>query len=236
MSEDMLLTPDAALPEVQRARAPWRLTGDGWILLLQMPPEMRGDSRHIPPALRDCPLGGPSIVMFVDYGDSPAGPYRELLYIPGRFTLPDSRRAWSVTRIYVSTWDSVVNGRLNWGIPKDRADFSREPGGDDGQGERIRVETGGRLVAELALRGRGPALPVSSGLLPAALGRIVQYHAGRRFEFTPGASGRAGLADATSMASDAELFPDLAGARVRLALRVPRFTLLFPVAEVAEPT
>jgi len=231
----MLLTPDAALPEVQRARAPWRLTGDGWVMLLQLPPEMRGDSRHIPPALLDCPLGGPSIVMFVDYSDSPAGPYRELLYIPGRFTLPDGRRAWSVTRIYVSTWDSVVNGRLNWGIPKDHAEFSREADDRDGHSERIRVETGGRRVATLALRSRGPALPVNTGVLPGALGRMVQYHAGRRFEFAPGASGRAGLADATSLASDADLFPDLAGARVRLALRVPRFALRFPVAEVTEP-
>lgn len=232
----MLLTRDAALPEVQRARAPWRLQGDGWILLLGLTQQARRDARHIPSALRDCPLGGPSIVMFVDYSESPAGPYRELLYIPGRFTLPDGRRAWSVTRIYVSTWDSVVNGRLNWGIPKDHAEFSREAdGGEDGRGERIRVEVAGRHVATLALNARGPAVPISTGLLPAALGRIAQYHAGRRFEFVPGASGRAGLARATSLESDPALFPELAGARVRLALRVPRFSLSFPVAEVSNP-
>lgn len=232
-SEEMLLTRDAALPEVQRARAPWRLRGDGWILLLGLPEEARRDPRHIPPVLRACPLGGPSIVMFVDYSDSPAGPYRELLYIPGRFTLPGGRRAWSVTRIYVSTWDSVVNGRLNWGIPKDHAAFSREPGGGDGHGERIRVQADGRSVATLALHARGPSLPVHAGFLPASLSRLVQHHAGRRFEFVPGASGRAGLAAADALESDPALFPELAGARVRLALRVPRFSLSFPVAEVS---
>lgn len=233
MSEEMLLTRDTALPEVQRARAPWRLRGDGWILLLSLPEEARRDARHIPSALRACPLGGPSVVMFVDYSDSPAGPYRELLYLPGRFTLPDGRRAWSVTRIYVSTWDSVVNGRLNWGIPKDHAEFSREPDGD-GRGERVCVQADGRRVATLALRARGPALPVHAGLLPASLSRLVQHHAGRRFEFSPGASGRAGLAAADALESDPALFPDLAAARLRLALRVPRFSLDFPVAEVSD--
>jgi len=233
MSDELLLTRDADLPEVQRAPAPWRLAGEGWILLLRLPEEVRNEARHIPTALRDCALGGPSIVMFVDYADSPAGPYRELLYIPGRFTLPGGRRAWSVTRIYVSSWDSVVNGRLNWGIPKDHAGFIREPVGGGGQGERIRVETEGRPVATLELRARGPAMPVHAALLPAALRRLAQYHAGRRFDFVPGASGRAGPAQARSLESDPALFPDLSRARVKLALRVPAFSLEFPLARIS---
>ncbi len=53
------------------------------------------------------------------------GPYDELIYVPGLF----SRRSPSdqqqpveyfpaITRIYVSTDESVYNGRKNWGIPK----------------------------------------------------------------------------------------------------------------------
>lgn len=233
MNDPLLLTPDAALPEVPLAPAPWRLRGDGWILLLRLPEAVRRDPRHMPPALRARPVSGPSLVMFVDYAQSPAGPYRELLYIPGRFELPDGRRAWSVTRIYVSTWQSVVNGRLNWGIPKDRADFRREP---DGAGERIIVAVEGRRVAELALCARGPAVPVHAGLLPASLRRLVQYHAGRCFALAPVSSGRAGLARAISLASDAALFPSLAGARVTLALHVPQFSLRFPAAVCGDPT
>lgn len=233
MSGELLLTRDADLPEVQLAPAPWRLNGEGWILLLRLPGDVRNDTRHIPPALRGCALSGPSMVMFVDYADSPAGPYRELLYIPGRFTLPGGRRAWSVTRIYVSSWDSVVNGRLNWGIPKDHAVFMREPAGRGAAGERIRVEIEGRRVATLELRARGPAMPVYAGLLPASLRRLAQYHAGRRFEFAPGASGRAGPAQVSSLESDPALFPDLSGARVKLALRVPAFSLQFPLARIS---
>ncbi|NGP53445.1 acetoacetate decarboxylase family protein [Thioalkalivibrio sp. XN8] len=233
MSEWRLLTPDSELPEVPAAPAPWRLTGDGWILLLELPEAARRDPRHLPPELRDCPLGGPAIVMFVDYAESPAGPYRELLYIPGRFTLPDGAHAWSVTRIYVSTWESVANGRRNWGIPKDRADFAREQAG---RGERLRVAAEGRMVAELELGARGPRLPARAGLLPASLRRLVQFHAGRRFELAPGAHGGVRLARVERLASDPGLFPALADARVRLALKAERFTLEFPVATSAAQT
>ena len=230
MNDPRLLTPDEALPEVARAPAPWTLRGDGWILLLRLPGAVRDDPRHLPPAFRDSPVSGPSIVMFVDYADSPAGPYRELLYIPGRFDVGGGRHAWSVTRIYVSTWESVVNGRLNWGIPKDRADFHRRPAG---RGETLRVEVDGQTVASFAFEARGLALPIHGGLLPSSMRRLVQQHAGRRFEFTPVASGRARLARATDLRSDAALFPEIAGAHVTMALRVPRLSLTFPVADVS---
>lgn len=230
MSSSILLTADEDLPDVRRAPAPWTLDGDGWILLLRLPEDVRQDARHLPPELRDQALLGPSIVMFVDYADSPAGPYRELLYIPGRCETADGRRAWTVTRIYVSSWDSVVNGRQNWGIPKDLAEFERT---STGRGERIRVAVGNRQIASLELESRGPALPVHAGLLPGGLRRIVQYHAGRSFEFTPVARGRAALARAGRLETDTGLFPDLAGGRLALALRVPRFRLHFPAPTAA---
>ncbi|MFU8820663.1 MAG: hypothetical protein ACNA8G_03810 [Gammaproteobacteria bacterium] len=135
-----------------------------------------------------------------------------------------------MTRIFVSSWESVANGRLNWGIPKDRADFHRQPAG---RGEILRVEVDGKPVASFAFEARGPSLPVHGGLLPPAMRRLVQQHAGQRFEFTPLASGRARLARATALRSDAALFPELAGAHLTMALRVPRFSLTFPVADVS---
>lgn len=225
-----LLTADHALPEVPRAPAPWTLHGAGWILLVDLPEAVRQDARHVPEALQGLPLEGPSIVMFVDYADSPAGPYRELLYIPGRVLFPDGRRAWSVTRIYVSSWDSVVNGRLNWGIPKDRADFDCR---SSGRGEHIRVTAGERLIASLELERRGLAWPVHGGLLPAAFRRVVQHHGGRRFELVPEARGRAGLARLKNATSDPDLFPALEEGRVNMAFHVPRFRLCFPPATIS---
>ena len=226
-----LLTPDAELPQVAFVPAPWRLEGDGWVVLLRLPAEVRDDPRHIPAELADCALGGPALLMFVDYASSPAGPYRELLFIPGRFTLPDGRKAWSVTRIYVSTWDSVVNGRRNWGIPKDLAEFERT---GRGRGETLVVRVGTREVARMEFAARGPALPASAGLLPAAVRRLVQFHGGRRFELAPGGRGRVRPGRTLGMDSDPALFPDLSAARAPATFQVPRFRLNFPVAKIDE--
>ena len=61
-----------------------------------------------------------------------------LLLIPGTMRFPDGRRYASFSRILVSTWDSVVNGRINWGIPKDRANF-----------DWVRGDGGALLLGEL---------------------------------------------------------------------------------------
>ncbi|KAL2911285.1 hypothetical protein HK105_209252 [Polyrhizophydium stewartii] len=99
---------------------------------------------------------GVGIVILVQYESSPAGPYDELLLMPGAFapqpgprrttlsasgaaTTPAAPAAAStavtvvrkgelmadrrITRIYVSTEHSVRNGRRNWGIRKELADF-----------------------------------------------------------------------------------------------------------------
>lgn len=54
-----------------------------------------------------------------------AGPYDELLYVPGYFNFKSEAGkdnfALSVTRIYVSAPASVKNGRANWGVPSELA-------------------------------------------------------------------------------------------------------------------
>lgn len=64
--------------------------------------------------------------MVLRYTESPVGPYDELLIIPGAFDSPpfsDDKENPRVTRIYVSTLASVINGRKNWNTPKHLARF-----------------------------------------------------------------------------------------------------------------
>ncbi|KXN92137.1 hypothetical protein AN958_09229 [Leucoagaricus sp. SymC.cos] len=56
------------------------------------------------------------------------GPYDELIYVPGRWKYPNNDLAFRVTRIYVSTKESTENGRRNWNIPKQVANFDYKPG------------------------------------------------------------------------------------------------------------
>ncbi|GAA5928852.1 uncharacterized protein JCM15063_003985 [Sporobolomyces koalae] len=115
---------------------PWDIKGEAWIFPLYTP--FSKDPIPLAPAaysefeagttfdLSDRYHGGVGMVMIIRYLDGPAGPYDELLYIPGLFTNKEKPEEYflTTTRIYVSTDISVANGRKEWAIPKHRAEFS----------------------------------------------------------------------------------------------------------------
>lgn len=229
-----MLIPHADLPQVPMAPAPWTLTGRGTILLVKLPKAALDDPSFTPPELRGQPRhGGFAMVMFVDYEDSAVGPYRELLYIPGKYDFPNGRH-YSITRIYVSSMKSVVNGRVNWGIPKDCCDFDYRYGADDR--DVLDVSLGGKRFAHLVVEARGPKLPFTTGLLPDFLLTLSQYYGGQQFTYIPSASGQVQFAKVRDWQFDGELFPDLAQGKVLACVRTPRFRMTFPVSEIrAQP-
>ena len=170
------------------------------------------------------------MVMLVDYENSAVGPYRELLYIPGKFAF-GRKVLQSITRIYVSSMESVVNGRINWGIPKDRCDFDCRYGGADGQ-DRLDASLGGRRFASFTFKPGKLCLPFTSALVPDALLTLAQIHGGRQFVYVPSAKGQVQFAKVTDWSFDSALFPDLAHGRVLACVKVPRFTMGFPVSAV----
>jgi hypothetical protein len=230
-----MLQPDETLPNVPLRPAPWDLSGSGWIVALKLPAPHPANDAFLPPELAGRGRSLASYLMYVDYAESGCGPYRELLFIPGAFPFDDGRRHLSISRILVSTWDSVVNGRANWGIPKDRADFEVEQGGAHGREERVRVTSAGREVCELrfATLRLAPRLPVHGALLPASLRTLAQRFRGRTYYYAPAARGWVRPGRLLSWSFDPALFPDLAGAAVVAALRVESFRLTFPVARIA---
>jgi hypothetical protein len=218
--------PDAALPEVAEAPPPWDLHGEGCIILLRQ----TAASPTLPTATDAEFAGGPAIVMFVDYAESPVGPYRELLYIPGRF-LFGGTRAWSIGRIFVSTWESVVNGRRNWGIPKDRADFERQAQGAGR--ERIQLRVDGRLLASLDISRKGPTLPFPGWLLGSGMRTLTQDYAGRRYTLAPTASGKARYARVHELSLSGADFGALDASNVIAATWIPAFRMRFPEARIS---
>jgi len=229
-----MLQPDAGLPEVPLRPAPWELRGRGWIVMLKLAPGAHAREAFLPEDQIGRARGLLSFLMFVDYESSGCGPYRELLFIPGRFEFGDGRRHYSIGRILVSTWGSVVNGRNNWGIPKDRADFEVRRGGAGGREDHVRVHADGREVAGLVFaRGRlMPSVPVSTGLLPASFRSFAQRFRGRTWYYTPEASGRARLGRLLGWRFDATLFPDLSSSAVLATLEIESFRMTFPVARL----
>jgi hypothetical protein len=107
--------------------SPWELQiENSWILPFHATtdiPEFQFSNREY----QRSDLEGLGMAMIISYKNSNAGPYDELLFatpcqsptVPGEF-LPTYR----IPLIYVSTEESVRNGRKNWGIRKELANFS----------------------------------------------------------------------------------------------------------------
>jgi hypothetical protein len=226
-AEALLLEPEN-LPEVPAHPAPWDLRASAYLLMLRMPENFDEAQAFTPPSLAGKLRGRIAYLMAVDYDKAPCGPYRELLFAPV-FEFADGKHA-SITRIYVSTYDSVVNGRRNWGIPKDRADFERAgaPEADD----RWLLRYGSRALAELEFHAFGPSLPVWGGVLPSSLRTIVQHWRGQEYRYLIKGKGSARLAKLKRAQVDASLFPELAQANVLAAFYMPVVELAFPVASV----
>jgi hypothetical protein len=229
-----MLQPDARLPDVPLSPAPWDLSGSGWIIALRLPPDSPARDAFLPAGLAGRGRGLASFLMFVDYAESGCGPYRELLFIPGTFPFEDGRRHLSIGRILVSTWDSVVNGRNNWGIPKDRADFEVERAAGNGREERVRVTSDGRELCELrfAQSRLAPSLPVNGGLVPVGLRTLAQSFRDRTYYYAPEARGRVRPGRLIAWRFDATLFPDLSAAPVLAVMKVESFRMRFPVARI----
>ncbi|KAH9818014.1 hypothetical protein DFH28DRAFT_1123950 [Melampsora americana] len=131
----------------------WRLLGEAWWLLLSVigkpednftpdlsrinaqPGEYQFSPSHFDPidqASRDFAntpgvfRGGTGTVQIIRYHSSPVGPYDELMIVPGNFNVPDELGGGcmsQITRIYVSSLQSVLNGRTHWNVPKNLAHF-----------------------------------------------------------------------------------------------------------------
>lgn len=219
----------AARAKVAAAPAPWRLQGDAWVLLLSMPKEIQLDGSFTPEALRGREAGGFSAAMVVNYTASNVGPYQEILWIPGTFRFADRKRQ-SITRIFVSTWESVENGQRNWGIPKDRADFRITAEGDGV--EHVVVSKNGTVFADFRVKKSGFSLPVPAIPLPKAMGELGQILDGKEYFYAPSVRGKFAGAKFLGGTFDGAQFPDLGRGRIITGVRITDFVMNFPVAEV----
>ena len=203
--------------------APWKLEGQGYILLYKFKKTFLRERGFIPEGVRDALSGGIGAVMLVDYTESEVGPYDELLFIPGKFRLGGGR--WDrITKIYVSTMVSVLNGRLNWAIPKERADFkfTRENGK-----EEISVTINEQSIFHIILESKGPRFPVDTRFLPFPL---LQGDEGSFLQTTFSGSGMGRFASVKKIEIDQSFFPDVSHVPPLAVIAVNPFRLTFPVA------
>lgn len=211
---------------VMDAPAPWTLLGRGYICMFRAPTALLDDERFVEPTLRG--KRGSSrfcYMMFVDYSDSPVGPYHELLFIPGSYPFEDGKRHLSISRIFVSSLDSVVNGQRNWGIPKDLAQFDVRYG-DNGL-DRVRVSLDGKTFAEMDFVSWPIPLPFTTAILPNSWVTLGQHLDGQSYVYRPSAKGWIRPGSLRRSKFDPNVFPDLAQATSLLTVDVTSFNMTF---------
>ncbi len=210
--------------KTRKVPAPWNLTGNGYIFLYKFPKKFK-ESPFFHISLSDKPSSGFGTIMLVDYVKSDAGPYKELLFIPGEFEYL-YKKFYSITKIYVSTMESVDNGRANWGIPKELADF--ETTKLDKKRERIIVKKDGAVIFDAILRKRYVPFRVSTRYFSHAL---VQKLKGKTVFFTEfNGSGRGRLAVLESLYCNPAYFPEVCSLKPIAVTAVEDFRITFPVA------
>lgn len=212
--------------------APWSLQGNGYILMFKFDRDFVLNECGLDSMLAARYRGGFGWVMLVDYARSNAGPYRELLFIPGKFEW-QGRLFYSITHIYVSTQDSVTNGRRNWGIPKMLADFSITR--QDDHTERIQVSEHATVFADFSIRSFGPAIAATSAILPARRRTLLQPLEEQVFLTAPEGYGSIQPAQLTDIRINASHFPDIRYGRLIAAVKASGFHLTFPEASIITP-
>lgn len=212
---------DASTP-YQSSPAPWQLKGEGYLMLYRFSNDFLMKEGCIAQGLKPFLWMNIGMVMLVNYQSSPIGPYGELLFIPGMFHYK-GKYYWHISKIYVSSLDSVMNGRENWGIPKELAQFEFE------QLEMginsAKVISNGELLFNCQFKDRSFGFPLSTAFLPF---QFIQPLNAKEYITHPKGSGRAILSAPQDLITGKGLFPSI-GTQTRLAcLHIPDFSLAFP--------
>ncbi len=211
------------------APPPWTLTGNGLIFLAHFPEKFVRAHGFLEPYQQTAYRGWVGTVILADYHTSNVGPYQELLFIPGLFRFGQTT-AFSISKIYVSTQESVTNGRSNWGIPKEQADFKFDR--DASGRQEISVGRDGQAFFSVQANAWGPRIPITTTLLPGF--RVAQEplppsKAGQLLLTAPVASGSARLTTLTNLTIDTAFFPDLGRISPLVALTIADFKMTFPI-------
>ena len=212
---------------IKRAKAPWRLAGDAYVVDLRMPEEILDRQCFVPESLKDRRLGNSSRMIYVDYKSSPVGPYRELLFNPPKFRF-DRKPCRTISRIFVSTPEAVVNGVENWGLPKTFAEFESRTLANGW--EQITVSSEGAVFAELTFSSVRFGFPFSDRRLPARFRTMAQPHEGRTYLYAPITSGTMKSGRLRESRFDSKMFPDISKGTISYCIRLVDFRMYIPAA------
>ncbi|CAF1667920.1 unnamed protein product [Adineta ricciae] len=158
------------IDNIKDAPAPWTLTGQVAYLLIHGSRAVQDSFNENPDPVISPFRGGLGGLMLVRYTDSPVGPYDELILVPGCYQFGD-KTYYRISQIYVSSLDSVINGRRNWNVPKKLATFRWN---DDNTHVKIFLPDQTEPFCTIRVQPRLYCLPIGTGLVPEIFRTLLQ--------------------------------------------------------------
>lgn len=203
--------------KIEIVKPPWALKGSGLILVYK---SIQMENQPV----KGNYLGGPAVLMLVDYQSSPVGPYKELLFIPGRYDF-GVKTGYQISYIRVSSDESTGNGIQNWGIPKKTGAFTVL---SESNQKKWNMEDESEIVDCTFSHGR-LAIPVFTKPLPY---RLVQNMGEKLFITRPEASGTMTWAKLQNFKTNIPALHALNSTKPLLSVYVKNFRMVFPAPEI----
>lgn len=205
--------------------APWSLNGEGYIILYKFRKDFIKNNLYTQDFLKDCKCGGLGCIMIVDYKESDVGPYREVLFIPGKFKFKE-KKLNTISKIYVTTEDSVVNGIKNWAIPKKlcKCDILKE-----NNTEKIVFSIDGNEFFKIKFKSGKAKFPVNTKLMPFPL---VQKYDDILYYTNFSGKGIGRFAKVEEIEIDDKYFPNVKDYKPIAVIKVSDFDIVFPKSEI----
>lgn len=211
--------------KITNAPAPWELRGNGYILLYKFSKDFIFNSTFLEDYFKSdliLPIGG---IMLIEYTDSNVGHYYELLFIPGLFKYRGNL-GFSISKIYVSSVNSMVNGYNNWAIPKEIADFKFSKNGNILD---VSVYKDNTYIFSIKLLENNFSIPFNNRFLPA---KLIQKKQDKVFITDFFAKGRLSTVKILEISSDENYFPDINNMTPFLVGKASSFSMLFEKAGI----
>ena len=209
--------------------APWTLSGYGYILLDRF--DRNFVNREAPNFLKGKAAAGFGSIMLVSYKSANCGPYDELLIIPGKYNY-NNEKLHTISKIYVSSQDSVDSGRMNWGIPKEHANFSFEALSD--KLEKVTVTSSAfpdvGPIFEATFKTVLFPFSVNTSLLPFPL---VQQYGNKEYRTRFSGKGSGRFAIMADLKINTDMFPNITSIKPLAIIKVSPFEITFPVADIS---
>ena len=210
---------------------PWKLYGEGFIIPFLANEKEIIKNGFLTEEDKNEYAGGFGACMIVNYESSDVGPYFELLFIPGDFKYKDPLKSKPklhkrISKIYVSSEMSIQEGRRNWAIPKEYANFKWTKDKNT-TGITITTKDNQNILDANFTKILFP-FPVTTKIYPVSLLQKSEANQFIRTKFS--GHGKAYFSKINNLSSNEKFFVDInKNSKFHFGLSVNEFNITFPI-------